>query len=73
MARTANRQVEHLLRRAGFGARSDELERYSAVPIGDIVDMLVNYDDVADDVDLKIGKLNVFGPVSCWAGRYANS
>jgi len=61
VARTANRQVEHLLRRAGFGARADELEMYSSAGIGDIVDTLVNYDDVADDVDLKIGKAGYIG------------
>ena len=30
MAATADRQIEHLLRRAGFGARPDELAAYGA-------------------------------------------
>jgi uncharacterized protein (DUF1800 family) len=56
MARTPDRQIEHLLRRAGFGARPDELNTYGAVSVAQAVDALVNYDGVADDVDSFIGK-----------------
>ena len=56
MARTPDRQIEHLLRRAGFGARPDELESYSALSTGQVVDALINYDRIADDVDGFIGK-----------------
>jgi hypothetical protein len=31
MARTPDRQIEHLLRRAGLGARADELATYGAL------------------------------------------
>jgi uncharacterized protein (DUF1800 family) len=56
MARTPERQIEHLLRRAGFGARPDELEAYGSMSIPQAVDTLVNYDQIADDVDSFIGK-----------------
>src|SRR5439155_26534781 len=56
MARSADPQIEHLLRRAGFGARPDELDYYGSVSVSEAVDLLVEYDGVADDVDDKIGK-----------------
>jgi uncharacterized protein (DUF1800 family) len=55
MART-DRQIEHLLRRAGFGARPDELELYREMSISQAVDTLVNYDHLSDDVDSFLGK-----------------
>jgi len=61
VARTPNRQIEHLLRRAGFGARADELDLYSSASISDVVDMLVNFDDVTDDVDVNIGRTGYVG------------
>src|SRR4029077_17600850 len=51
----------HLLRRAGFGARPDELDYYSSVPVAEAVDLLVEYERVADDVDDKIGKPGYIG------------
>ena len=56
MARTPDRQIEHLLRRAGFGARPDELDTYGQMSIAQAVDALVNYERVAIDVDSFIGK-----------------
>jgi uncharacterized protein (DUF1800 family) len=61
VARTPNRQIEHLLRRAGFGARADELEMYGSVSVGEAVDLLINYADVVDDVDSYIGKSGYVG------------
>src|SRR5579884_2715539 len=56
MARGASsRQIEHLLRRAGFGARPDELASYADLSTTQAVDALINYDEVADDVDAHIG------------------
>ncbi|HEV3060107.1 MAG TPA: DUF1800 domain-containing protein [Vicinamibacterales bacterium] len=49
-------QVEHLLRRAGFGARPDELTFYGGMTTGQAVDALLNYTDIPDDVDDSIGK-----------------
>ena len=46
--------VEHLLRRAGFGARPDELATFERLSIGDAVERLLNYTDIPDDVDSKI-------------------
>jgi uncharacterized protein (DUF1800 family) len=64
MARTVDPQIEHLLRRAGFGARPDELDFYSGASVADAVDLLVDYDSVADDVDEKIGKAGYVGVTS---------
>src|SRR5215471_12544820 len=61
MAATADRQIEHLLRRAGFGARTDELTTYGAMSIGQAVNALVNYDTVPDSVDSLIGKPGYVG------------
>jgi len=56
MASTPDRQIEHLFRRAGFGARPDELATYGQMSIGQAVDTLVNYDRIPDTVDSLIGK-----------------
>jgi uncharacterized protein (DUF1800 family) len=56
MARTPDRQIEHLLRRAGFGARPDELDTYGQMSIAQAVDALVNYERIVTDVDSFIGK-----------------
>jgi len=56
MARSSDVLIEHLLRRAGFGARPDELDYYGGLSASDAVEALVNYDRVPDDVDEKIGK-----------------
>jgi uncharacterized protein (DUF1800 family) len=61
MAKTSDRQIEHLLRRAGFGARPDELSLYREMSIGQAVDVLVNYDSLVDDVDALIGKPGYVG------------
>jgi uncharacterized protein (DUF1800 family) len=61
MAGTPDRQIEHLLRRAGFGARPDELDFYSQMSINEIVDTLVGYQSIADDVDGNIGKPGYLG------------
>ena len=51
-----DQQFEHLLRRAGFGARPDELDAYRRMGLGDAVDALIYYDRIIDDVDTKIGQ-----------------
>src|SRR3989441_10014557 len=56
MAPTSERQLEHLLRRAGFGARTDELDLYGQMSVDEIVDSLVEFQFLTDDVDSKIGK-----------------
>jgi uncharacterized protein (DUF1800 family) len=61
VARTPNRQIEHLLRRAGFGARPDELDYYSGQAVSEVVDALVSYEQVADEVDSNIGRSGYVG------------
>ena len=61
MARTPDRQIEHLLRRAGFGARPDELDLYGQMSVDEIVDSLVEFQSQTDDVDSKIGKPGYVG------------
>jgi uncharacterized protein (DUF1800 family) len=56
MATVSDRRIEHLLRRAGFGARPEELEAYGEMSIAQAVDALLNYDRVADIVDTLVGK-----------------
>jgi uncharacterized protein (DUF1800 family) len=56
MAANADRQIEHLLRRAGFGARPDELASYGALSTSRAVDALVDYALLPDDVDSFLGK-----------------
>lgn len=62
MAKSApSRQIEHLLRRAGFGARPDELDLYGELSIAQAVDALVNYGQVPDGVDAFIGQPGYVG------------
>jgi len=48
--------VEHLLRRAGFGAGQDEIDDYMELGFSDTVRSLLNYETVPDGVDALIGK-----------------
>ena len=52
---SADRHIAHLLRRAGFGARPDELDTYGPLSISRAVDALVNYEPATDEVDNFIG------------------
>jgi uncharacterized protein (DUF1800 family) len=51
---TPDPQIEHLLRRAGFGLRPDELETYGALSVSRAIDRLINFDAIDDDVDSKL-------------------
>ena len=51
MARTSDRRIEHLLRRAGFGARPDELDYYGEMSFGAGRRRALDYESIADDVD----------------------
>jgi hypothetical protein len=59
MAR-GHRQLEHLLRRAGFGASTDDLANYSDLSMSVVTDFLLNVDE-DDDVDRNIGASNYVG------------
>jgi uncharacterized protein (DUF1800 family) len=56
VAYTFDPQVEHLLRRAGFGGRPDEVDIYRAESFTAAVTRLVEYERIPDDVDAKIGQ-----------------
>jgi uncharacterized protein (DUF1800 family) len=47
--------VEHLLRRAGFGASPADLDSFSEMSVSGVLDYLLNYEDQPDDVDSQIG------------------
>jgi uncharacterized protein (DUF1800 family) len=47
--------VEHLLRRAGFGASQDDLTQYEGMSVSAVLQSLLDYQAQPDDVDSKIG------------------
>ncbi|MBI3494226.1 MAG: DUF1800 domain-containing protein [Acidobacteria bacterium] len=61
LTRRSDRRIEHLLRRAGFGARPDEIDYYGELSIPDAVDALIEYDQVGTDVDSLIGQPGFVG------------
>ena len=58
---TAGFSVEHLLRRAGFSGRPDEIDTYTNLGRFGAVDQLLNFTDIPDDVDAKIGQAGYVG------------
>jgi uncharacterized protein (DUF1800 family) len=48
--------IEHLLRRAGFGAGPGEIETYADLGYATALDRLINYESIYDGVDDLIGK-----------------
>jgi uncharacterized protein (DUF1800 family) len=62
--------IEHLLRRAGFGARGDELDLFRNMNTAQAVDYLVNFEQVPDDVDAKIAQPGFLG-VNTTNGAFA--
>ena len=56
--------MDHLLRRAGFGASPDDLAAYDRLSYSQAVDRLVNYESIPDDVDSKIGQAGYVGTTS---------
>jgi hypothetical protein len=57
-------QIQHLLRRAGFGASPAELPGYEAMGFTAAVNHLVNYENVPDTVDSLIGAAGYAGTTS---------
>ncbi len=57
-------ELEHLLRRAGFGARPDEIDVYGQMTLSDVLDQFVNYEQVDDTVDAMIGRPGFVGTTS---------
>ena len=60
----ADQQLQHLLRRAGFGASSDDLAIFNALSYSAAVDRLINFETIPDDVDAKIGQPGYVGTTS---------
>ncbi|MEW5981883.1 MAG: DUF1800 domain-containing protein [Acidobacteriota bacterium] len=56
MAFTTDEDLRHLFRRAGFGASPSELELYRAVGPREVLNALLDFDTIPDDVDAKIGQ-----------------
>jgi uncharacterized protein (DUF1800 family) len=55
MAR-GDRQLEHVLRRIGFGASNADLAAYAGQSVHAVIDTLLDYEQFPDDVDDNIGK-----------------
>ena len=60
----ADDSIAHLLRRAGFGASSDDLAIFAPLSYNSAVTRLVNYESIPDDVDSKIGQATYVGTTS---------
>jgi len=65
----ADDSIGHLLRRAGFGASSDDRAAFARLSYGAAVDRLLNYHLIPDDVDAKIGQAGFVGMTS--NGRFS--
>ncbi|MEW6323581.1 MAG: DUF1800 domain-containing protein [Acidobacteriota bacterium] len=50
-----NPQLEHVVRRMGFGATAQELSYFDDAPIQSVVNILLDYERVIDDPDAHIG------------------
>ena len=59
-----DRQMMHVLRRAGFGARPDEVADFARRGLSATLDEFVNFTDIPDDVDGKIGTPGYAGTTS---------
>jgi uncharacterized protein (DUF1800 family) len=49
-------QIEHLLRRAGFGGSPNEIDLYAELGVRGTIDALIYYEAIPDDVDGRIGQ-----------------
>ncbi len=67
-------RINHLLRRAGFGATRAEYERYQSMGLQATIDELVNFekvDDVATEVFVRDPSISRNGPAVQWLVRMA--
>ena len=51
-----NPEIDHLLRRAGFGVSTDDVDIFKDMSTATAVAYLVNYEGRPDDVDERIGR-----------------
>jgi uncharacterized protein (DUF1800 family) len=63
-------QIEHLLRRAGYGGSPNEVDVYADLGLNATIDRLVNFDSIPDDVDTHIGDAAYLGVVSRSGGAF---
>jgi uncharacterized protein (DUF1800 family) len=61
MPRRREQSIEHLLRRAGFGASQEEVDEFAELGFRRAVNYLLDYEDVEDNVDDFIGKPGFVG------------
>jgi uncharacterized protein (DUF1800 family) len=54
-------QIEHLLRRAGFGGSPDEIDLYAELGVPATIDLFLNYEQAPDDVDSLINQTGFVG------------
>ena len=59
--RHGEQNVEHLLRRAGFGASQDEIDAYLRSGFSNTVDYLLRFDRIPDEVDSWVGRPGYIG------------
>jgi uncharacterized protein (DUF1800 family) len=57
-------QLDHLLRRAGYGASPSDLATFARLPYRRAVDRLIDYQSVPDAVDSRIGTPGYIGTTS---------
>ena len=70
MARGREQHIEHLLRRAAFGAAEEDVTRYAAMPYVAAVERLLGFERVPDDVDDQIGRPGYVGVTARAAGGF---
>ena len=65
MASRREQDIDHILRRAGFGATQEEVDTYARLAFGgadaSALARLLSYEQIADDVDDQIGKPGYVG------------
>lgn len=62
--------IEHLLRRAGFGASAEEIEEFADMGLSAAINHLIDFERQPDDVDSKIGQSQYVG-VATRGGRFS--
>jgi hypothetical protein len=70
MARGREEYLEHLLRRAAFGAVEEEVTRYANVPYPSAVERLISFERVEDVVDGRIGQPGYVGVTARATGGF---
>src|SRR6266850_4149269 len=59
--RSGDALLDHLFRRAGFGASASDVQAFAGMSYSAAVDYFVDYDKQSDDVDSKIGLADYVG------------